>query len=415
MATPSIDGEGLLARLEELGAVGRQEDGSCCRLALTDEDRRGRDLVVSWMRELGLEVRVDRVGNIVALRPGREDLAPVMTGSHIDTVATGGKYDGNYGVLAGLEALRALDRAGLRTRRPLAVAVFTNEEGARFQPDMLGSLVYAGGLGLAEALATPAVDGPTLGAELERIGYLGAMAPGAIAPHAFVELHIEQGPILDREGGDLGAVQSLQGISWREVAVRGVANHAGTTPMSMRHDAGYGAARVVCFVRDLAKDLGGSQVATVGALRLAPNLVNVIPREAVLTVDLRNTDEGRLREAEGRLAGFLEGLAAAEGLDIRTRSLARSGPVIFDPGVVRAIQESAAALGHPARPMVSGAGQDAQMLARICPAAMIFVPSIGGISHSPAERTRDEHLRLGAEVLLQTLLRLADQGDSSIR
>ncbi len=408
MATPSIDGGRLLARLEELAAVGRREDGSCCRLALTDEDRRGRDLVVSWMRELGLEVRVDRVGNIVALRPGREDLAPVMTGSHIDTVATGGKYDGNYGVLAGLEAVRALDRAGLRTRRPLAVAVFTNEEGARFQPDMLGSLVYAGGLGLEEALATPAVDGPALGAELERIGYLGAMEPGAIVPHAFVELHIEQGPILDREGGDLGAVQSLQGISWREVTVRGVANHAGTTPMPMRHDAGYGAARVICFVRDLARDLGGSQVATVGALRLAPNLVNVIPREAVLTVDLRNTDEGRLREAEGRLASFLEGLAAAEGLDIRTRSLARFEPVAFDPGVVRVIQESAAALGHPARPMVSGAGQDAQMLARICPAAMIFVPSIGGISHSPDERTRDEHLRLGAEVLLQTLLRLAD-------
>jgi N-carbamoyl-L-amino-acid hydrolase len=403
-----IDGGHLLARLEELGTVGRREDGSCCRLALTDEDRQGRDLVVSWMRELGLQVQVDRIGNLIALRPGAEDLAPVMTGSHIDTVATGGKYDGNYGVLAGLEAMRALDRAGIRTRRPLAVAVFTNEEGARFQLDMLGSLVYAGGLELERALALRATDGPALGAELERIGYNGTLAPGAIVPHAFVELHIEQGPVLDREGGDLGAVHTLQGISWTEVTLRGVANHAGTTPMALRHDAGYGAARTACFVRELTRELGGDQVGTVGSLRFAPGLVNVIPREAVLTVDLRNPDEDLLCKAERRLDAFLDRLAGEEGLEIATRRLARSGPVTFDPGVVRAIEAAAGSLGRKARPMVSGAGQDAQMLARICPAAMIFVPSIGGISHSPAERTGPGHLELGANVLLRTLLALAE-------
>ena len=403
-----INGGRLLERLDQLAAIGCCEDGSCRRLALTDEDRAGRDQVVAWMRELGLEVRVDRIGNLLGLRPGREEGPPVMTGSHIDTGATGGKYDGNYGVLAGLEIVQTLNEAGRVTRRPLAVAVFTNEEGVRFQPDMLGSLVYAGGLELAAALAIPATDGPTLGRELERIGYAGTLAPGAIVPRAFVELHIEQGPILDLEGGELGAVGDLQGISWQEITVLGVANHAGTTPMRLRHDAGYGAARIACRVRDLARELGGMQVATVGSLRLLPGLVNVIPREAVLTVDLRNTDDGQLVEAERRLAAFLEELAAAEGLAISSRRLARFEPVVFDRSVVEVINAAAAALGRPIRPMTSGAGQDAQMLARICPAAMIFVPSIGGVSHNPAERTSPGHLELGANVLLHTLLRLAE-------
>ncbi|HWQ07542.1 MAG TPA: M20/M25/M40 family metallo-hydrolase, partial [Holophaga sp.] len=202
-----VNGTRLMESLQRLAEVGRRADGACCRLALTDEDKAGRDLVVSWMHDLGLQVHVDQVGNIVAVRPGQEDLPPIMTGSHIDTVATGGRFDGCLGVLAGLEVVRTLDAAGIRTRRPLAVAVFSNEEGARFQPDMLGSLVYAGGLSVAEALASPSIDGKTFGAELERIGYAGSMEPGAIRPHAFVELHIEQGPILDLEGGELGAVQ----------------------------------------------------------------------------------------------------------------------------------------------------------------------------------------------------------------
>ena len=355
-----------------------------------------------------LEVRVDRVGNIFGLRKGRQDLPPVMTGSHIDTVATGGRLDGNYGVLAGLEVVQTLNEAAVTTQRPLVVAVFMNEEGVRYQPDMLGSLVYAGGLSVEEAHAVKGIDGSTLGPELERIGYAGDMQPGAIVPKAFVELHIEQGPILDAEGESLAAVSHLQGISWQEVTIQGVSNHAGTTPMRLRRDAGYAAGRLLCFVHDLAKDLGGTQVGTVGCVHLAPNLVNVIPREAVVTVDLRNTDESILQEAERRLEAFLADLARAENLAIQTRRLCRFEPVVFDEQVVRVIEASAGDLGLSVRRMTSGAGQDAQMMARICPAAMIFVPSIDGISHNPAESTRTEHLELGANVLLHSLLRLAE-------
>lgn len=407
LADLRINGQRLLQQIEALGKVGARADGSCCRLALTDEDRAGRDLVVSRMRELGLEIQIDRVGNIFGSRKGVESLPPVITGSHIDTVATGGKFDGAYGVLAGLELIQTLNDVDASTRHPIAVAVFTNEEGVRFHPDMLGSLVYAGGLGVEDAWAIPATDGPSFGEELDRIGYAGAMVPGSIAPQAFIELHIEQGPILDAEGGSLGAVVNLQGISWQEVTIRGIANHAGTTPMHMRRDAAYGAARTVCFVRDLTREIGGAQVGTVGSFMIAPNLINVIPREAVITVDLRNTDESLLREAEYRLDTFLRDLADRDGLEVRTRRLARFEPVAFDTRIVSIIQDSAEVLGQPIKPMTSGAGQDAQMLARICPAAMIFVPSVGGISHSPAECTRPEHLELGANVLLQTVLRLA--------
>ena len=405
MSAIRINGARLQRRLEALGKVGARADGACCRLTLTDEDRAGRDLVVSWMRELGLEVRVDRIGNLVGIRPGAEDLPPVMTGSHIDTVATGGKYDGNYGVLAGLEVLETLNERGITTRRPLAVAVFTNEEGVRFQPDMMGSLVWAGGLAVDDALATRAIDGPSLGDELRRIGYAGQEEPGHLRPHAFLELHIEQGPILHNEGGRLGAVERLQGISWQEVQVHGTANHAGTTPMAIRKDAAYGAARIICFVRELAR---GAQLGTVGSLKLSPGLVNVIPRTAILTVDLRNPVEAGLRDAEEELAGFLRTLAAESGLEIETRSLARFEPVVFDADIVRRIREASEALGVPARPMVSGAGQDAQMMARICPAAMIFVPSVGGLSHNPAEHTDPADLTLGADALLRVLLDLAE-------
>jgi N-carbamoyl-L-amino-acid hydrolase len=398
----------LLDSLEVLGQLGRKADGSCCRLALTDEDKLGRDLVVSWMKDLGLEVQIDRVGNIIGVLAGTETLPPVMTGSHIDTVATGGKLDGCYGVLAGLEAVRCMKEAGIVTRHPLAVAVFTNEEGARFQPDMLGSLVYAGGLGLEETLARPIDGGATIGEELVRIGYAGTMDPGAIVPSAFIEAHIEQGPILASGAGRVGIVKDLQGISWQELTIRGAANHAGTTPMGLRRDAALGAARVICFVHDQALELGGSQVATVGSVKLDPGLVNVIPRKAVLTVDLRNPDEKRLREAEGRLSAFLQELARDTGLEISARPLSRTEPVAFDDRVIGIIKESAECLGQPYLVMTSGAGQDAQMLARICPSAMIFVPSIGGISHSPLEATSPDDLELGANVLLQAMVRLAE-------
>ncbi len=402
-----IDGAGLMARLARLAEIGPIEGGGNCRLALSDEDRAARDLVCGWMRELGLEVAVDAIGNLFGLRRGTEAAAPVMTGSHIDTVRTGGRYDGNLGVLAGLEAVRALDAAGLTTRRPLVVAAFTNEEGARFAPDMLGSLVYAGGLPLAAALDAVSIDGRRLGDELSRIGYAGSAPIGLHRPHAYVELHIEQGPVLDAEGVTIGAVEDLQGISWQEIAVTGQSNHAGTTPMRLRHDAGYCAAAIGTFLRRLAGELGGSQVCTMGAVTLHPNLINVIAARAKVTADLRNSDEGRLREAERRLAAFLAELARQEGVQIDAKRLARFEPVRFDEGVTRRIEQIAARLGHSHRRMTSGAGHDAQMLARLCPTGMIFVPSERGISHNPAEHTGPAHLEAGANVLLQALLELA--------
>ena len=402
-----IDPGRLLARLDELAAIGEAPDGSCCRLALTDEDKAGRDLVAGWMRELDLEVGIDRVGNLFGLRRGSEDLAPVMTGSHIDTVRTGGRYDGNLGVLGGLEVLRTLDDAGLTTRRPLVVAVFTNEEGARFQPDMLGSLVYAGGLALEAAYETRSIDGKRLRDELERIGYLGSAALPLYRPHAFVELHIEQGPVLDLEGVTIGAVEDLQGISWQEVSITGQSNHAGTTPMRLRHDAGYCAAAIGHELRRIAREMGGNQVATMGKIDLHPNLINVIAARARVTVDLRNTDEALLAQAERRFADFLQQLARDEGVTIETRSLARFEPVAFDRDLAALVARTAQRLGHSCRPMTSGAGHDAQMLARLCPTAMIFVPSVKGISHNPAEHTEPAHLAAGADVLLHTLLELS--------
>jgi N-carbamoyl-L-amino-acid hydrolase len=402
-----IDADRLLGRLDRLAQIGATEGGGCCRLALTDEDRAGRDLVVGWMRELGLEVAIDPIGNVFGLRRGSEDIAPVMAGSHIDTVRTGGRYDGNLGVLGGLEAVETLNAAGIVTRRPLVVASFTDEEGARFAPDMLGSLVYVGGLGLQEALDTVSIDGRRFGDELERIGYAGNAPLGVHRPHAYVELHIEQGPVLDAEGVTIGAVADLQGISWQEIAIAGQSNHAGTTPMRLRHDAGYCAAAIGTFLRDLARDMGGSQVCTMGKVDLHPNLINVIAARAKATVDLRNTDETLLQEAERRVAAFLDDLARAEGVRIETRRLARFEPVVFDAGVASLVERTAARLGHSCRRITSGAGHDAQMLARICPAGMIFVPSVKGISHNPAEHTAPADLAAGANVLLHSLLELA--------
>ena len=405
----AINGPRLMRQLEQLAEIGRTETNACCRLALTDDDKLGRDLVVGWMKELGMAVTIDPIGNIFGTRAGsRPDLAPVMTGSHIDTVRTGGAYDGNYGVLAGLEVVATLNEAKQQTQRSLVVGVFTNEEGARFAPDMLGSLVYVGGMPLDEALDIKAIDGPRLGDELARIGYDGKTDLGAHKPHAFIELHIEQGPILDIEGVKIGAVENLQGISWQELTIVGQSNHAGTTPMYLRHDAGYVASAIATFVRDLTRKMGGHQVGTIGKIDLIPNLINVIAARATITVDLRNTDEGLLKQAEHALATYLKELEQSEGVTITARRLARFEPVSFDTALADRIAHHAQALGLSQQRMTSGAGHDAQMLARICPTSMIFVPSVGGISHNPAEHTDQEDLIAGANVLLASLTELAN-------
>ena len=400
--------ERLLADLAALAEVGDTGDGGNCRLALTDDDAGGRELVVGWMRGLGLTMRVDRIGNVVATRAGLDpSLSPVMTGSHIDTVRTGGRYDGTLGVLAGLEVVRALDDAGIRTRRPLAVAFFTDEEGSRFAPDMLGSLVYAGGMPLEDALDIEAIDGAVLGEELERIGWAGDAAVPGPAPHAYVELHIEQGPVLEEQGITIGAVTGVQGISWQELVVTGQSNHAGTTPMRLRHDACFVAGSIVTLVRSLALELGGHQVGTVGRLDLHPDLVNVVAARATLTVDLRNTDGAVLAAAEKRLRDHVAAIAEAEGVSCAWRPLAEFDPVEFDASVIELVESTARRLGRSVMRLPSGAGHDAQMLARVCPTGMVFVPSRGGVSHNPTEYTSPEHLGAGAQVLAEVLAELA--------
>jgi beta-ureidopropionase / N-carbamoyl-L-amino-acid hydrolase len=358
------------------------------------------------MRDLGLEVAIDAIGNVIATRAGSDvALAPVMVGSHIDTVGTGGRFDGNLGVLAGLEIVETLEQHGVATARPFQVAFFTDEEGARFAPDMLGSLVYAGGMPLEEALDAVAADGARLGDELDRIGYAGSVpCPTATPPHAYLELHIEQGPILEAEGVTIGVVEGVQGISWTEVVINGQSAHAGTTPMRLRHDPAHCAGTIITFVRDLTRRLGGDQVGTVGRIEVHPNLVNVVPARVTLTVDLRNTDDRSLVEAERRLARFLDELADDEGVTITTSSLARFEPVEFDVSMVDLVAATATRLGYSTRRMPSGAGHDAQMLARICPSAMIFTPSVGGLSHNPAEFTRTADIEAGANVLLHAVL-----------
>jgi beta-ureidopropionase / N-carbamoyl-L-amino-acid hydrolase len=392
-------------RINSLAEISPIDGGGNCRLALTDEDKDGRDLVISWMKGLNLEITIDVVGNIIGVWNVGSG-APVMSGSHIDTVRTGGRFDGCYGVLAALEVIEACQEANIVPPRPLAVGIFTDEEGARFAPDMLGSLVYVGGMPVEQALNVVAIDGARLGDELLRIGYSGpAPCPGSV-PHAFVELHIEQGPMLEANDVRIGAVTSVQGISWQEITVIGQSNHAGTTPMSLRHDPAYVAAEITVFLRKLASEFGGDQVCTVGKIDLHPNLTNVVPARATLTLDVRNTDESRLKQAESRIADFLSEIATKEGVKITTRELARFEPVIFDDQVIDTVESIAKQQGNSVQRMPSGAGHDAQMLARVCPSGMIFVPSVKGISHNPAEFTESVDLEAGANILLHTMLAL---------
>ena len=394
----------LISRIEGLAEIGAIAGGGVCRMALTDEDRQGRDLVVKWMHELDLEVTVDQIGNVVGIRAGQESGRPVMTGSHIDTVASGGRYDGNLGVLAGLEVIETLNDSNIMTRKPIGVGFFTNEEGSRFAPDMMGSGVHQGAFELKRMLDVLDIDGERVGDELEKIGYAGDTSTGDFRADSFFELHVEQGPILELEDYEIGAVEGVQGISWNEYRIGGTANHAGTTPMRLRHDAGYVAAAISMEVRRLAKEMGGDQIGTVGVIKLNPGLINVIAKEALITIDMRNTDEQKLQEAERSIGSFIEQICKAEGVTYSSRTLARFEPVSFDKQMVSLVSETASALDFRVKSMPSGAGHDAQMFAPNCPTAMIFVPSQNGISHNVAEYTEPKHLQAGADVLLQILL-----------
>jgi len=401
-----IDAKRLMRRMHQLGDSARGPDGVLSRLALTDQDKAGRELIIGWMEEADLTVSIDAIGNIFGAWGDDIEAQPLMIGSHIDSVVNAGIYDGCYGVLSGLAVIEALKEQGVKPAFPIVVAAFTNEEGNRYAPDMMGSLVHAGGLDLEQALNTKGIDGSILGEELQRIGFAGPMPVGTIKPRAYLELHIEQGPVLEAEAVSIGAVVDLQGISWQEITIKGVANHAGTTPTRLRHDAGLAAARINTFLRDQVASASTSTVATVGSIEYRPNVINVIPSQAILTVDLRDPDEARLKSAEVQLNQFVEKLALQEAVMISIRRLARFEPVQFDNALVSTIEQAAKKCELSCKRMTSGAGHDAQMMARICPAAMIFVPSKDGISHNPGEYTDDKSLLQGSSVLLEVSRKL---------
>ena len=403
-----INKERLLDSIFMLGKIGIDASGERTRLAASDAEKEGRDFVVKQMREAGLDVVVDRIGNIFGIWQTEENRkeAPLMIGSHIDTVINAGQYDGCYGVLTGIEIVRTLKEQKAALKRPLVVGAFTNEEGVRYQPDMMGSLVYAGDLSLDEALDSVGTDGTILRDELTRIGYGGTVDPGFIKPYAFIELHIEQGPIMDAKGISIGAVENLQGISWQRISIEGAANHAGTTPTDMRIDAGLAASKVNVFMRERCLASSGKTVCTVGTMALEPNAVNVIPSKAVFTVDVRNPNEEKLKEEEMALAAYLKKLEETDHVKIHTERLVRFEPVEFDNGICKITEKMAEKRGLSHCRMTSGAGQDAQMMARICPTAMIIVPSVKGISHNPKEYTRDEDLVGGANVFLDIVAEL---------
>ncbi len=396
-------------RIVALSKIGMTQEGGSRRIALTDADKAGRELLISWMKQSKLEVQIDQVGNIFATLKGKSSGQPIMMGSHIDTVGNGGHLDGCLGVIAALECVTAFVDSDVLPNHDLCVGIFTNEEGVRFVPDMLGSLVYAGGMDMEDAYNIVSTDGVTFKEELIRTGYLGDMKCGSRVPHAFLELHIEQGPILENKNILIGAVDGVQGISWTNVIFTGQSNHAGTTPMDMRHDAGYAAARLIVALREITAKIGAGQVATVGVIKPAPNLINVVPGKVSMTVDLRNSNEEKLKAAEALFTEQLEKICLEEGVVVSTEKLARFEPVVFDERLCDLISKTATALGYSNMHMTSGAGHDAQMMARICPTAMIFVPSRSGISHNPKEFTESVQLNIGAELLFETLLKI-DQG-----
>ncbi|UUZ62451.1 Zn-dependent hydrolase [Polaromonas sp. P1-6] len=402
-----VNGARLWKSLMDLAQIGATPKGGVCRLALTELDRRGRDLFVQWAREAGCSVRIDAIGNIFARRAGRNnDLPPVMTGSHIDTQPTGGKFDGNYGVLAGLEAVRSLNEADIETEAPIEVVVWTNEEGSRFVPVMMGSGVFAGAFTLAHALAQRDAQGVSVGEALAAIGYGG---PESLTPPvgAYFEAHIEQGPVLEANDRVIGVVQGALGQRWYDVVVQGMEAHAGPTPMALRRDALLAASELVTEVNSIALERAPHARGTVGSLEVFPNSRNVIPGRVRMSVDLRAADDAVLLEMDAALHMACERIAQARGLAIDVQQVVYFPPQPFTPDLVDGIRSTAAALGYSAMDVISGAGHDAVYLARLAPTAMVFVPCTNGISHNEIEDALPEHLEAGCNVLLLAMLHSA--------
>ncbi len=405
-----INGDRLWASLMEMAKIGATAKGGVCRLALTDLDKEARNLFVQWCFDAGCTVKVDQIGNIFARRPGRNNnLAPVGTGSHLDSQPTGGRFDGVYGVLAGLEVIRTLNDLGIETERPVEASVWTNEEGSRFAPAMVASGVYAGVFSLDYGLSRADADGKTMGDELKRIGYAGPEPVGGRPVHAFFETHIEQGPILEHEGQTIGVVTDAQGQRWYELVLTGQESHAGPTPMGVRRDALLGAAKVIQLVNEIALAHAPLAVGTVGMLNNYPNSRNVIPGKVFLSIDFRCPDNAELTKMDAELKAGVARIASDARLEHECKQIFQYDCVHFDESCVAMVRAGAESLGYSTRNIVSGAGHDACYMSKVTPTAMIFVPCIGGISHNEIEDAKPEWIEAGGNVLLRAMLAKASE------
>ena len=404
-----INGARLWDSLMEMARIGATPKGGVKRLTLTDLDKQSRELFIAWCRKAGCTISVDRMGSIFARRPGTDEaLPPVMVGSHLDTQPTGGKFDGALGVMAALELVRSLNDLDIKTRHPIEIAMWTNEEGSRFAPSMTASGVFAGVFALDFALSRADTDGKTIGAELQRIGFDGPIEVGRRPVHAFFELHIEQGPILEEAGIDIGIVTHANGQRWFEINLTGVESHAGPTPMNRRKDALLGAARIVELVNGIGHAHDPAACATCGMIQSYPNSRNVIPGQVFLTVDLRHPDNEKLSSMHRALEKGVAEVAARSGLSYDMKEVFYFPPQPFEASCVEAVREAAKRLGHSTREITSGAGHDAVYMARVCPTAMIFTPCIDGISHNEAENMTPEWATAGANVLIHAVLEKAE-------
>ncbi|MGQ0710414.1 MAG: Zn-dependent hydrolase [Rhodoferax sp.] len=403
-----VNGERLWDSLMELAQIGATPKGGVCRLTLTDLDRQGRDLVLRWAREAGMEVTIDKIGNGFMRRPGRNKaLPPIVTGSHIDTQPTGGKFDGNYGVLAGLEVVRTLNDHGIQTEAPIEVAFWTNEEGSRFVPVMMGSGVFAKAFTLEHAYAAKDVDGKTVRDELQRIGYVGAQEPGEHPIGAYFETHIEQGPVLEDADVTIGVVQGVLGIRWFDCTVTGMEAHAGPTPMALRRDALQAATRIMQEVVAVAQRHQPHGRGTVGMVQVHPNSRNVIPGRVKFSIDLRNATDALVDQMADAVKAYADQVAQEYGVQVMIELVSSYPAQPFHADCKDAVQRAAQALGYSHMPAVSGAGHDAVYMARLCPSGMIFIPCKDGISHNEIEDAKPEHISAGANVLLHAMLERA--------
>lgn len=408
MNNARVNGQRLWDSLMAMAKIGELPNGGCCRLALSEEDKAGRDLFLQWCKAQGCTSTTDDMGNLFVRRAGRDNtLAPVVFGSHLDTQPHGGKFDGIYGVLAGLEVIRTLNENAIETTAPLEIVVWMNEEGARFAPAMIASGVYAGLFTREFALAREDLEGTTQGDALQQSGFMGIEACGEHKMHAYLEAHIEQGPILEANNKTVGVVTGGQGSLWYDVTVKGLDSHAGPTPMTGRRDAFVCAARMAVAVRDIARKYAPNAVGTVGSVDVSPNSRNTIPGEVFFSVDIRQPDYTQLRKMDAEMRTVFDQICREEGTTLDIDEIWDNPPAVFDPRCISAVRDAAENLGYAHQDIVSGAGHDACQVSRVVPVGMIFVPCAGGISHNEEESAEPDDLEAGCNVLLHAALSLA--------